>query len=91
MKDNRSNSALHLVTVAGWEVPMNSWRTACGWPFAVNRAEAAFCYKFDLTRKKCRRCVNNRKKRDSVNEVELWRLKTSGLADALDGCGLRED
>ena len=76
---------LHLVTLAGWDIPMNFWKTACGWPFAANRSEAAFCYKNDLTKKKCRKCIKNRSKRDAVKEVEVWRLKRKGVADFLDG------
>ena len=83
VRDNRRDPTLHLVTVAGWDMPMSGWKTACGWPFAVNRAEAAFVYKADITKKKCRKCLNNRKGRDMVNEVELWRLKQKEVSDVL--------
>ena len=52
VRDNRANPTLRLVAVAGWEVPMHSWKTACGWPFAQNKAEAAFCYNADLTKRR---------------------------------------
>ena len=82
-RDNRSNPTMHLVTVAGWDLPMSLWKTACGWPFAVNKAESAFCYKVDLTRRKCRKCIGNRKGRDVVSEVEIGRLKAQGFAEAV--------
>ena len=85
VRDNRANPTLHLVSVAGWDLPMSLWKTACGWPFAVNRAEAAFCYRADISRKKRRKCMNNKRGRDSVSEVELKRLKVQSVTDALDG------
>ena len=84
VRENRANPALRLVTVAEWEVPMNMWKTACGWPFAVNRRLRP-ATRSTVRKKKCRKCINNRKGRDNVNEVELWRLKVQGVSDALDG------
>ena len=85
VRDNRANPTLCLVTVAGWETPMSLWKTACGWPFAQNRAESAFCYKVDITKKKCRKCINHRKGHDPVNVVEVRRLKVEGVAEAMLG------
>ena len=82
-RDNRSNPTMRLVTIAGWDLPMSSWKTACGWPFAANKAESASCYKVDLTRKKCRKSIGNRKGRDGVNEVEIGRLKAQSFAEAV--------
>ena len=90
IRDNRSSPTLHLVTVAGWEIPMSTWKTACGWPFASNRSEAAFCYKGDLSKKKCRKCTMNKEKRDMVNEVEVRRLKTSSVSEAFDSARIRQ-
>ena len=50
-----------------------SWKTACGWPFARNKAEAAFSYVHNFARKKCRKCILNKSKRDGVSEVDIGR------------------
>ena len=83
VRDNRSNPTLHSVAVAGWDIPMGSWKTACGWPFAQNKAEAAFCYNGDITKKKCRKCLLNKKKRDGVSDVEVRRIKENAFANVL--------
>ena len=89
IRDNRKDPTLHLVAAAGWEMPMSEWKTACGWPFARNEAEAAFSYVRNLTRKKCRKCILNKSKRDGVSEVDIGRLRASSFAGALVQNGMR--
>ena len=82
-RDNRSNPSRHLVAVAGWDVPMSEWKTACGWPFAREKADAAFSYVNDFSKKKCRKCLLYRSKRDGVSEATVKRVASGALMSVL--------
>ena len=54
------------VAVAGWNMPMSQWSTACGWCFADRSANVSLAHKLTLVAKKCKKCIDAKGACDSV-------------------------
>ena len=82
IKDNRKKRLLHVVETASWSLPLAQWKTACGWPFASEKADVAFETEPAFSRTKCRKCSESRTKRDGVREDAVWRLQTKTFLES---------
>eukprot|EP00435_Cladocopium_sp_Y103_P023526 s2312_g5.t1 len=64
----RGKKTWHQVTNAGWQIPMASWNTACGWNFTRNPEKVLLSASLLFNQAQCKKCCEVRKTRDRVME-----------------------
>eukprot|EP00435_Cladocopium_sp_Y103_P018097 s565_g4.t1 len=64
----RGKKTWHQVTNAGWQIPMASWHTACGWNFTRNPEKVLLSASLLFNQTQCRKCGEVMKTRDRVKE-----------------------
>eukprot|EP00435_Cladocopium_sp_Y103_P023223 s1108_g5.t1 len=64
----RGKKTWHQVTNAGWQIPMASWHTACGWNFTRNPEKVLLSASLLFNQAQCRKCGEVMKTRDRVKE-----------------------
>ena len=47
----------HQVEDAGWDVPIESWTSICGWPFSRNSSKVMLNSQLSLSQRKCKKCL----------------------------------
>ena len=47
----------HQVEDAGWDVPIESWTSICGWPFSRNSSKVMLNSQLNFSQRKCKKCL----------------------------------
>ena len=58
----------HQVEEAGWDVPIETWTSICGWPFSRNSSKVILNTQLTIAQGKCKKCL--RRTCGAAKEVE---------------------
>ena len=47
----------HQVEEAGWDVPIETWTSVCGWPFSRNSSKVILNSQLTIAQRKCKKCL----------------------------------
>ena len=54
---NSRERVWHQVEDAGWDVPIETWTSVCGWPFSRNLSKVILNSQLNITQRKCKKCL----------------------------------
>ena len=54
---NSRERVWHQVEDAGWDVPIESWTSVCGWPFSRNSSKVILNSQLTVAQRKCKKCL----------------------------------
>ena len=65
------NKVWHRVIAAGWNLPLDLWKTACGWHFVDKSSKVSLSVDVGFSCKKCKKCTEIYSGRDDVKDGVL--------------------
>ena len=68
----RGKAIIHRVKEAAWNIPLNEWKTSCGWQFARHNVKVELTKRPPEVAALCAKCNKIEVMRDDVRRAREW-------------------